>query len=81
MKTVVKELRSRDGRLKVHIFRRDAGTFGFDQWRFSDEPREHCWIPFGRFSECVAPDQRTAEQEARDRIEWLRLEQDGVGAD
>jgi hypothetical protein len=79
MKTVVKEMTSSDGTLKVQIFRRDAGTFGFDQWRFSDEPRELCWIPFGRFSECVAPDQQTAEQEARDRVEWLRLEPNNDG--
>ena len=79
MKTVVKELTSRDGTLKVQIFRRDAGTFGFDQWRFSDEPREHCWIPFGHFSECVAPDPQTAEQEARDRVDWLRLEPNSDG--
>jgi hypothetical protein len=74
MKTVVKELVSRDGTLKIRIYRREAGTFGFDQWLFSDEPREHCWIPHGRFSECVAPDEQTAEHEARDRVEWLRLE-------
>lgn len=48
MKTVVTELVSRDGTLKVQIYRRDAGTYGFDEWRFSDEPREHCWIPHGR---------------------------------
>jgi hypothetical protein len=74
MKTVVKEFVSRDRTLKVHIFRRDSGTFGFDQWKFSDEPRERCWIPFGRFSECIAPDAQTAEDEARQRVEWLRVE-------
>ena len=74
----MKELISRHGTLKVHIFRRETGTFGFDQWLFSDEPGEHCWVPHGRFSECVAPDAQTAEQEARDRIEWLRLESRSV---
>jgi hypothetical protein len=74
MKTVVKELVSRDRTLKVQIYRREAGTFGFEQWRFSDDPCEHRWIPYGRFPECIAPDEQTAEHEARDRVEWLRLE-------
>jgi hypothetical protein len=79
MKTVVKEIVSRDGTWKVQIFRRDVGTYGFDHWRFSDEPRERCWVPHGRFSECVTADERTAEQEARERVEWLRIETSSDG--
>ena len=79
MKTVVNEILSRDGKFKVQIFRRDRGSFGFDQWQWSDEPQEQCWIPHGRFSECVAPDERTAEQEARSRVEWLRIENSSDG--
>ena len=71
MNTVVKEILSRDGKLKVQIFRREHGSFGFSQWRFSDEQGEESWIPHGRFSECMAPDEGTAEQEARARVEWL----------
>jgi hypothetical protein len=72
MKAAVKELMSQDGTRKVQIFRRDDGSFGFESWRFSDEPLEGCWIPDGRYAEHVAPTQEIAEREARSRVDWLR---------
>jgi hypothetical protein len=48
------------------------GSFGFEALRFSDEPLEMCWIPDGRFSECFAGDEQTAESEARSRVHWLQ---------
>ena len=68
----MKQLVAPDGKRKVEIFRREDGTFGFTSLRFSDDPRERCWIPHGRFSECFAPDAQTAEFEARSRVAWLR---------
>lgn len=70
MKTV-KKLLADDRRRKVRIFERDDGSFGFEVLRFSDDPLEMCWVPYGRFSECVAPDAETAESEARERVDWL----------
>lgn len=69
---VEKELMAADGIHKVEIFRRDTGTFGFTVLRWSEDEFERCWIPFGRYSECFAPDAETAEAEARSRVEWLR---------
>jgi hypothetical protein len=69
---VEKELMARDRKHKVEIFRRDNGSYGFTALRWSDERTEMCWLPFGRYSECFAPDLETAEAEAKSRVEWPR---------
>jgi hypothetical protein len=74
MKTVVRELVASDGMRKVVLYRRDDGTFGFESLRFSEDSLEKCWIPHGRFSECIASSADIAEREARGRVEWLRDE-------
>ena len=61
-----------DGKHKVEIFRRDNGTYGFVVLRWSEDPSESCWVPFGRYSECFAPDAESAVAEAKSRVEWLR---------
>jgi hypothetical protein len=76
MRQVVREIVAPDGKARVEIFRRDDGTFGFAAWRWSDEPHERNWIPYGRFSECFVSDEQTAETEARGRVDWLRAMQD-----
>lgn len=68
---IVKELLSEDGTRKVEIFERDNGTFGFKALKFSDDPLEMSWFPYGRFSDCFAPNESIAEREARGRVEWL----------
>ncbi len=69
---VERELTASDGKHKLQIFRRDSGTFGFTVLRWSDDPLERCWLPFGRFSECFAPDAEAAIAEAKSRVEWWR---------
>jgi hypothetical protein len=69
--TVVRTLSSTDGRRKVEIYRRDDGTYGFEAWNWSDEPLERCWIPYGNFSHCIAPNADGPEREARGRVPWL----------
>ena len=69
---VERELMAADGRHKVEIFRRENGTYGFAALRWSDEPLERCWVPFGRYSECFALDADSAVVEAKSRVEWLR---------
>ena len=39
---VVKEILSADGMRKIEIFRRPDGSYGFEGYRLSDEPRERC---------------------------------------
>jgi hypothetical protein len=70
-KTIVKELIATDGKRKVQVFRRDDGSYGFESLRLSEEPLEMSWIPYGRFSECIAPSMEIAEREARGRVDWL----------
>lgn len=74
MKSTIKEILSVDETRKVVIVRRDDGTFGFEALRFSNDPLEICWIPTGRFSECITDSVESAECEARGRVEWLRDE-------
>jgi hypothetical protein len=71
MRTIVKELVAPEGKRKVQIHRRDDGSFGFEALRFSEDPLERCWVPHGRFSECIAPSAEIAEREARGRVDWL----------
>jgi hypothetical protein len=78
MAAIVKELVARDDKLKVQVFRRADGTFGFESLRFSEDPLEMSWIPHGRFSWCIAASAEVAEREARARVDWLRDANDDV---
>ena len=46
---------------RVVVFRRDDGSFGFEDQRFS---LEHSWHPTGRYLECYADSADNAEHEA-----------------
>jgi hypothetical protein len=65
----VKEVESRKGDRKVETYRRDDGTFGFEDlgWILP----EKAWIPVGRYSLCFVDSELAAESEARERIKWL----------
>lgn len=56
---------------RVVIFQGEDGSFGFEEQRFSDEPLEMCWIPFGRYSVCYCDTAERALVEARGRVSWL----------
>jgi hypothetical protein len=71
MRIVIKEILATGGKRKVQIYQRDDGSFGFGALQFSEDPLENCWIPHGRFSECIALSAEIAEREARGRIDWL----------
>lgn len=77
MKQITKELLAPDGKRKVAIYCREDGSYGFEVLRFSHEPTELSWIPYGRFSECFVPGEQTAESEARSRVDWLRVHASG----
>jgi hypothetical protein len=64
---------------RVIILQREDGSFGFEEQRFSDEPLEMCWIPFGRYSVCHCDTAERALVEARGRVTWLsECEHDNV---
>jgi hypothetical protein len=59
------------GLRRVVIYHREAGTFGFEEQRFSDVPEERCWLSVGRRSEAVCPTEELAVREAQGRVSWL----------
>jgi hypothetical protein len=52
---------------RVIVFQRDNGSFGFEEQRFSNEPLEMAWIPFGRYSLSLCDTSERALAEARGR--------------
>jgi len=56
---------------RVVVFRRDDGSFGFEEEWFSDEPLEKMWIPFGKYSVCRCDSEERALAEARGRVSWM----------
>lgn len=68
---IVWEAHSADGQRKIQVFRRPDGTYGFEGYRFSDELRESCWIPYG-YHGCRAVDAHSAIREALGRVDWAQ---------
>jgi hypothetical protein len=58
---------------RVVVMRNEDGSFGFEEQRFSDEPREMAWIPVGVAPRpnCHCDTAERAAQEAHARITWL----------
>jgi hypothetical protein len=58
---------------RVVIFENAQGSFGFEEQRFSEEPLEMAWIPFGNppRPNCHCDSADRALFEARGRIAWL----------
>jgi len=69
---IVKTILSADGLRKIEIFRRPDGFYGFEGYRFSHEPLELCWIPYG-FQGCRTDDVAIAEREALGRVDWSKV--------
>ena len=68
---IVETLVHAGGTLRVIILQRDDGSFGFEDEKFSDDPREQCWITRGRYSESFCDSAERAVEEARGRVDWL----------
>jgi hypothetical protein len=54
---------------RVIIFGREDGSYGFEHERFSDDPLEMAWIPYGPDCRCDTAERALAE--ARGRVSWL----------
>jgi hypothetical protein len=54
-------------------FKRNDGSFGFEEQWFSDEPFELVWCSFGKppRPNCHCDSEERAVFEARGRIDWL----------
>lgn len=70
--TVIDTLQHESGKLRVIIFQRSDGSFGFEDQRYSDDPLEQCWIPRGRYSVSYCDSAERAVSEARGRVDWLK---------
>jgi hypothetical protein len=66
---VLQTLYSPDRTRRLHIVRRENGTFGIEEEHFSNDEFEMCWIP--RSSHSVFDSAETALREARGRVSWL----------
>ena len=70
---VVKTITDPSDRLReVRIIRNSDGSFGFEEWYFSDYPHEQCWIPARQPIRTITDSVDAAEREARARVDWLR---------
>jgi hypothetical protein len=69
MDEVLQTLYSPDRTERVHIFRRESGTFGYEEVYFSNDEYEMCWVPRGSLS--VFDSAETALREERGRVSWL----------
>jgi len=69
---VVKTIASADGLRKIEVFERPDGSFGFEGYRFSREPLERSWIPYGFFASRF-DSAAVAETEALERVNWSKL--------
>ena len=68
---VVKTITADDGLHEVRILRHTDGTFGFEEWYFSSEPHNQCWLPSRQPMRTLADFAETAEREARAGVDWL----------
>lgn len=69
MTTTLKTLLNNDGTKKIEIFRRDNGTFGFQELVFLTQ--ERAWTPFNQRANPICDSLERAESEARERVDWL----------
>ena len=67
----IRTIYSADRKSRVCVFRRDDGTYGFSEERFSDEPLEQCWIPAGRRTETFCSSEDIVLRESIGRVPWL----------
>ena len=67
---VVRSVNNADGSRCVDIFRRDDGTFGFEEYRRDPEDGRG-WFPVGGYAGSVWPGETEAWREAQMRVPWL----------
>ena len=68
--TVLASFETADGTQCVDVFRREDGTFGFEQYR-SDSDGPAPWQSLGRFSQLSFASGEEALGMAKQRVPWL----------
>jgi len=57
---------------KLNIFRRDNGSYGFEDMKYGEE--ESAWSPVGRYSVAVFDTEEMAIRESKSRVSWVAKE-------
>ena len=73
--TVVRTITHPNGLRRVDIIQRDDGTFGFEEWFFSEHPYERCWIRAFRQMETLLTRKTLRCARLGEEIEWLASEE------
>jgi hypothetical protein len=68
--TVIETVVSERGDRKVEIYRRDNGTFGFDEYIWDEEDRAWCQLGGGIHSYAVIDTLERSIAEAKARVSW-----------
>jgi hypothetical protein len=68
----IREIMDETGKRKVIIYRRSTGTYCFEEWRFSQDELEMCWIPLRSHVIGFYDTAETALREASGRVSWLK---------
>ena len=66
---VVRTIESTDGKRRLEIYRRDNGTYGFEDMKYGDV--EGSWFPAGRYSMGIFATEEDALTDAKGRVKWL----------
>jgi hypothetical protein len=66
---IVKTIHDPRNKRKVQVFRREDGTFGFEEWKWL--PEENCWSPLPKQITSVIDTLEHALKEAKERIPWI----------
>ncbi len=69
---VTRSIETPDGGRCVDLFRRPAGSFGFEEYRRDPEDGRG-WFPIGFHADSAFPTEAAALAEARERVAWLAL--------
>ena len=61
------------GKRRCTVFACGDGTYSFLEEKFSDDPREVCWLPVSyRQSKPICTSFEIALREARGQVEWMQ---------
>ena len=73
----VKEIYDGINKQRVVIYRRESGSYFYEEEHFSEHPTEMCWVPYSQLPIGIYDSQEKAEIEARANIDWLKVEGGG----
>ncbi|HEY7403145.1 MAG TPA: hypothetical protein VIB39_06460 [Candidatus Angelobacter sp.] len=66
---IIQTITHPDGRRKVEVFRRQNGTYGFEEWQWLEF--EECWCPFAKHPISIIDTFEHALEEIKGRIPWI----------